>query len=173
MKPCTPLLSAALCLLMFSGVNAFAQSAKFVVASGSVAAVHGETVLVGTVGQPAIGFIRTSASIAAIGFWTPVSLKATSLHNQTTVATAQVNLSSQPNPVLKSATLSFSVPSQNHVSLVLYNALGQPVRTVVNEKLDAGSVSRQVELSGLPSGSYTALLRIGNDRSSTTLLLVN
>ncbi len=173
MKHYTPLLSAVLCLLMLSGVNALAQSAKSVVASGSISATHGDVVLLGTIGQSAIGVAQTSMSTAAIGFWTPVSLKAASLSSQSTTGTAHINLSSRPNPVLKSTTLSFSVPSPNTVSLILYNTLGQPVRTIINEKLDAGPVDRQVELSGLPSGSYTALLRIGNERSSTTLLLVD
>lgn len=172
MKHYTPLLSAALCLLMFSGVSTFAQSAKSVVASGSISATHGDVVLMGTIGQSAIGVAQTSMSIAAIGFWTPVALKAASLPSQSTAGTAHIHLSSRPNPVLKSTTLSFSVPGTNNVSLILYNALGQPVQTIINEKLDAGPVSRLVELSGLPSGSYTALLRVGNERSSTTLLLV-
>ena len=170
MKHCTPLLSTALCLLLLSGAAVLAQSTKSVLASGAVSASQGESVLLGTVGQSFIGYTGTSASVAALGFWTPVTMKLSSVDP---FAASTIILSGKPNPVRKSATLSFEIPERAQASLVLYNALGQPVETLVDGILESGAVNVQVEMEGLPSGSYTALLRIGAEQVTTTLLLVD
>ena len=47
-----------------------------------------------------------------------------------------------PNPFTKSTTISFSIASKEHVSVEVYNILGQKVRTLVDEVLDANSYSR-------------------------------
>lgn len=170
MKYCTPLLSTALCLLLLSGAAALAQSTKHVLGSGAVSTSQGETVLLGTVGQSFIGFTGTSASVAALGFWTPVTMK---LSGVDASAASAIILTGKPNPVRKSTTLSFEMPVRAQASLVLYNALGQPVETLVDGTLESGPFSVQVEMEGLPSGSYTALLRTGAERFSITLLLVD
>jgi hypothetical protein len=47
-----------------------------------------------------------------------------------------------PNPFHTTTSIKFSVPSRTHVSIEVYNILGQKVRTLVNEDLDANSYVR-------------------------------
>ena len=43
-----------------------------------------------------------------------------------------------PNPFNPTTKIEFAIPSKSHVNLVIYNALGQKVKDLVNEELDAG-----------------------------------
>lgn len=172
MKHPAPLFGATLCIIVLGAVSLFGQSNRSVSAAGAVSASNGDSYLVGTIGQAAIGHALAVATNADIGFWYT--------HHQDAVAGLTgdnvqqgLELSSSPNPFSKSTTLSFSVPVSGHVSLVLYNSLGQPVRTLHSGVLDAGSVSQELDLSALPSGKYTALLRVGDRQASTTLLLID
>lgn len=175
MKHRAPLIGAVLCFLLLGGMSMSAQTAKGVASSGGIAATQGETRLFGTIGQSAIGVARNMSSEALIGFWHTQSAKTTSAYtgNEKSGATAALELSTNPNPFSKTTTLSFSVPQAGHVSLVLYNAIGQPVRTVLNDVLEAGTTSRQIDMSELPSGSYTAVLRVGDLQAATALRLVD
>lgn len=47
-----------------------------------------------------------------------------------------------PNPFAKSTSIRFSVASKEHVSVEVYNILGQKVRTLVNESLEANTYVR-------------------------------
>lgn len=172
MKHLAPLFGAAVCIIVLGATSLSAQTSRSVAGAGAVSASNGDMHLVGTVGQAAIGHALAVATNADIGFW----------HTQRQAAVAGLTgdnvhqgleLSSSPNPFSKSTTLSFSVPVSGHVSLVLYNSLGQPMRTLHSGVLDAGSVSQELDLSGLPSGKYTALLRVGERQASTTLLLID
>ncbi len=65
-----------------------------------------------------------------------------------------------PNPAMESATVAFTV-AQNAtpVTMRVYNALGQPVETVMNgTPYDKGTYSAGVDASELPSGLYTLYL---------------
>ena len=43
-----------------------------------------------------------------------------------------------PNPFNPTTQIEFAIPSKSHVNLVIYNALGQRVKDLVDEELDAG-----------------------------------
>ncbi|NIS47837.1 MAG: choice-of-anchor B family protein [Aliifodinibius sp.] len=43
-----------------------------------------------------------------------------------------------PNPFNPSTTIAYQIPSESHVTLTIYNALGQPIRTLVNEQKSVG-----------------------------------
>ncbi|MGH2569935.1 MAG: T9SS type A sorting domain-containing protein, partial [bacterium] len=48
-----------------------------------------------------------------------------------------------PNPFRRATSIRFRVPSRQHVSIEVYNVLGQRVRTLVDETLDANSYARE------------------------------
>lgn len=48
-----------------------------------------------------------------------------------------------PNPFTKSTAIRFSIASKEHVSVEVYNILGQKVRTLVNESMEANSYVRE------------------------------
>ena len=175
MKHRAPLFGAVLCILLLGSVDLIAQTVKGVASSGGISATQGETRLMGTIGQSAIGITQTFSTEAMIGFWHTQSAKTTSAYtgNDALGNANALALSSNPNPFSKATTLSFSVPQAGHVSLVLYNSIGQPVRTLLKTELEAGTTSRLVDLSELPSGNYTAVLRVGDTQATTALRLVD
>ncbi len=59
-----------------------------------------------------------------------------------------------PNPFNPSTTISFSIPTEEFVSLKVYNSLGEEVAELVNETLSAGNYSVTFDASELTSGVY-------------------
>ncbi|RNC83643.1 MAG: T9SS C-terminal target domain-containing protein [Balneola sp.] len=66
-----------------------------------------------------------------------------------------------PNPFNPSTTLNVSLPIKAHLSIVIYNILGQKVATIANEELPAGIHYIQWDTSalGLSSGVYFAEMK--------------
>ncbi|MCB0662561.1 MAG: T9SS type A sorting domain-containing protein, partial [Saprospiraceae bacterium] len=68
-----------------------------------------------------------------------------------------------PNPAVNQTTISFSTPSTANVSLVVMNAYGQVVKTVLdNTKLTAGDYNEVVNTTDMPAGIYFYSLRAEN-----------
>jgi hypothetical protein len=59
-----------------------------------------------------------------------------------------------PNPFNPSTTIGYSLPHRSHVTLSVFNTLGQHVATLVNGDIDAGYHSVQYDGSSLSSGVY-------------------
>jgi len=59
-----------------------------------------------------------------------------------------------PNPFNPSTTIEFSIPSRQFVSLVVYDVLGQAVKTLVNEELETGKYNVTLNANELTSGVY-------------------
>lgn len=77
-----------------------------------------------------------------------------------------------PNPFNPATTLGFTLPRPAHVTLTIYNLLGEAVATLADETLPAGDHVRTWTAEGLPSGPYVYRLRSGDQVRSRTLLLV-
>ena len=67
-----------------------------------------------------------------------------------------------PNPFNPTTTIEYSLPQAVHVSLKIYNALGEQVSVVVDETQSAGVKKSQVEAGNLSSGVYFYRLVAGN-----------
>jgi hypothetical protein len=59
-----------------------------------------------------------------------------------------------PNPLNPSTTITFDLPKATHVTLNVYNTLGQCVATLVNEQRQPGRYDVQFDGSKLTSGVY-------------------
>jgi hypothetical protein len=59
-----------------------------------------------------------------------------------------------PNPFNPSTTIEYSLPAGSHVSLRLYNILGQEVATLVDRTQDAGRHTLRYDAAALPTGVY-------------------
>ncbi len=59
-----------------------------------------------------------------------------------------------PNPFNPLTRINYELPITNYVSIKVYDALGNEVETLVNEKQNAGSYSVDFNAASLPSGIY-------------------
>ena len=59
-----------------------------------------------------------------------------------------------PNPFNPSTTIQYSVPQKSHVTLKIYNTLGQEVTTLVDEEQEAGEHDVQFSPKGTASSAY-------------------
>jgi hypothetical protein len=77
-----------------------------------------------------------------------------------------------PNPFNPSTTIRYVLPYRSHVTLTVYNMLGQQVAQIVNGEVDAGNHDVQFNASNLASGVYFYRIQAGNFVESKALLLV-
>ncbi len=77
-----------------------------------------------------------------------------------------------PNPFNPSTRIGFSVQVSGFTSLKVYNVLGQEVRTLVRDRLDAGRHQVHFDGSTLPSGVYFYRLESGGQSAVRKLLLL-
>jgi plastocyanin len=66
-----------------------------------------------------------------------------------------------PNPFNPATTISFDIPFSTHVSIKVYNLIGEVVATIVNENMSAGSYSKIWNAASIPSGVYFYQLHAG------------
>jgi len=76
-----------------------------------------------------------------------------------------------PNPFNPSTSISYQIPKDGFVNLVVYNILGQVVSTLVNEHQTIGKYSVRFNESNLPSGVYIYKLHAGEFSSVKKMLL--
>lgn len=66
-----------------------------------------------------------------------------------------------PNPFNPTTTISYQLPAVSQVVLKIYDVLGREVKTLVDEREDAGSHSIAFNADGFPSGVYFYRLQSG------------
>ena len=77
-----------------------------------------------------------------------------------------------PNPFNPVTTIRFGIPARLHVTLTVFNALGQQVATLLNGDQEAGYHDARFDGSGLASGVYFYRLRAGDYIDTKRLILV-
>ena len=77
-----------------------------------------------------------------------------------------------PNPFYTSTTIRFTLPEESHVVLTLFNALGQELKTMVNQRLQAGI--HEITLNGdqFSGGLLFYSLKAGGTASTKKMILV-
>ncbi|MCP4582120.1 MAG: T9SS type A sorting domain-containing protein [candidate division Zixibacteria bacterium] len=81
-------------------------------------------------------------------------------------------LSNYPNPFNASTTISFAIDKPQHVSLKVYDIMGQEIKTLINTRLDAGMHSIKFDASDLASGFYLYKLETGEFTECSRMLLL-
>lgn len=77
-----------------------------------------------------------------------------------------------PNPFNPSTTIRYGLPTRSHVTLSVYNPLGQLVAALVNGVQDAGYYDVRFNGAGLASGVYICRLIAGTYAETKKLLLL-
>jgi hypothetical protein len=76
-----------------------------------------------------------------------------------------------PNPFNPSTVISYELPLEAHVTLTVFNTIGQIVGELVNCEMEAGVHEVKFDPSGLSSGAYFYQLRAGDFVQSKKLML--
>ncbi len=77
-----------------------------------------------------------------------------------------------PNPFNPTTSIRFELPVSEFVNLTVYNMLGQPIATLVNQQLSAGDHQVQFNALDLGSGTYIYRIQAGSFISSKRMMLV-
>jgi photosystem II stability/assembly factor-like uncharacterized protein len=77
-----------------------------------------------------------------------------------------------PNPFNPLTRINYELPITNYVSIKIYDALGNEVKTLVNEKQNAGSYSVDFNAASLPSGIYFYKLVTENFSETRKMILI-
>jgi type IX secretion system substrate protein len=67
-----------------------------------------------------------------------------------------------PNPFNPSTKISFRLSKINHVKLTVFDILGSEVRTLINERIQAGDYTLDFDASNLSSGIYLYKIEVGD-----------
>ncbi len=76
-----------------------------------------------------------------------------------------------PNPFNPTTLISFSLPHECYVRLIILNLLGEEVGTIVEKDLPAGTFSARWDASGFPSGVYFYKIQAGQYTQSKKMVL--
>jgi hypothetical protein len=94
------------------------------------------------------------------------------VHNNKQIPGHFVLYQNYPNPFNPYTVISYQLPLTNNVQLIIYDILGREVKTLVNEKQNAGSYQIEFDGSNYPSGIYFYRIEAGNFVESKKMMLV-
>lgn len=77
-----------------------------------------------------------------------------------------------PNPFNPVTNIEFSLPKNELVKLVIYDAAGREIETLVNSQLNAGTYKAEWNASGYPSGVYFYSINAGSFSKTNKMILV-
>lgn len=77
-----------------------------------------------------------------------------------------------PNPFNPVTTISFDLNENSHVTLTIYNSLGQEVATLVDKKMTVGYKGIVWDASNMPSGTYFYTIKAGEYTETRKMVLL-
>jgi hypothetical protein len=113
-------------------------------------------------------------SLGHRGCWSPEQLMVpASVRDAVTGVQAQIAMSIVPNPVRADAHVNFTLRKRSDVNLTLFDNLGRTVSSAASATFDAGRHQMTIEVSHLPTGTYSLLLQAGDEIGSETIVVVH
>ncbi len=77
-----------------------------------------------------------------------------------------------PNPFNPTTNIQFQIPNDSYVKLTVYNSLGQPVSTLIDQEMQSGLHQANFVGNELPSGIYFYKLEAGNFMQMNKMILL-
>jgi hypothetical protein len=105
---------------------------------------------------------------SVVGF-TMTPTRADNLRQLPKAAVLQQNF---PNPFNPSTTIGYGLPERSHVTLTVYNTLGQQIATLEEGEIEAGFHEVNFDASSLASGVYLYRLTAGDYVRTRRLVLL-
>ena len=81
-------------------------------------------------------------------------------------------LPNYPNPFNSSTVIRFALPEAAKVELVVYDAMGRQVKTLVDRQMEGGNHTTTWKVEGIPSGTYFYRLTAGSYTQTKTMQIV-
>jgi hypothetical protein len=165
-------------IIMSCGLFASARAQDTIVISvfgnGVSISQTGNHRLSATLGQPLIGVGSNDSITIYGGFWTSIIDIATSTEQiEESTLPQEFSLNQNyPNPFNPTTIISWQLPVSGHVSLKVYDIIGNEVATLVNEEKPAGNYEISFDASGLSSGVYFYKLTSGNFIKTKKMILL-
>ncbi|HET6399957.1 MAG TPA: T9SS type A sorting domain-containing protein [Candidatus Kapabacteria bacterium] len=130
---------------------------KAVISSGGASASSNATTQMGsTAGQPVVGVASNSQMRAEFGFWIP-SAAPSAVGAGAPAMT--LGLQAWPNPASDGTKLTLTIGSASDLDLRLFDITGKQVRSIFSGPA-SGTLNLDLDVSGLPAGSYILAARI-------------
>ncbi len=92
--------------------------------------------------------------------------------NNTAVPTSYMLQQNYPNPFNPTTNIRYSIPVASKVTITIYDALGNEVKTLVNEYKSIGNYVESFDASNLSSGIYFYTLRAGEYVQTKKMALI-
>ena len=96
----------------------------------------------------------------------------TRIDDNTPIPAQFVVLSNYPNPFNAATSISYFIQNSEHITLSIYNLLGQHVETIVDDKQQPGKHSITWDASDHPSGLYFARLKTAESEQNIKMVLL-
>jgi hypothetical protein len=77
-----------------------------------------------------------------------------------------------PNPFTGQTLIKYQTPTYGKASIIVYDLLGRPVKTLVDEMKEPGEYTAGFDASGLPAGIYMYTLTAGSTRLTKKMCLM-
>jgi hypothetical protein len=141
-----------LCLALPQAVFAGEHIVRDVIAGGGGSTSSAEHLLLHTVGQPVIDLTISTDFTQEQGFWYLPWFLVTGA--ETPGAFAYRLDQNYPNPFNPVTMIRFSLTRPSRVTIRIYDVAGRLVRTLIDERMEAGEHSLPFEARDLASGVY-------------------
>jgi hypothetical protein len=141
---------------------------------GFVVSSSPTTTLQSAVGQGFVGTTLGTNTIIYSGFLADplFSGVVTSIAEEGEIPKEYALSQNYPNPFNPTTTIESALPHTSHVSLKVYNLLGQEVLTLVDEEKSAGVYRVQFNAMELASGLYVYRMRAGEYVATKKLMVL-
>ncbi|MFC1799699.1 T9SS type A sorting domain-containing protein [Candidatus Eisenbacteria bacterium] len=144
-----------LAVMLISASHAGVTLEHSVVGSGAGVTGNGTASVSTTLGQAIVGAASGSPYVNEIGFWFQPEHYLAGLDTLQSLLPYAFELGPGcPNPFVNSASLRFSVPCKSRVTIALYDVEGRLMRKLIDEEVEQGHHSVQLDGSGLLPGVY-------------------
>jgi hypothetical protein len=165
----------ALCFIFL--VEADSQNAAVSWSSfnmGYTASSSSGTIARSVVGQSFVGRMRENDKFIESGFLADTLFRGSivGVIDEMIVPTEFRLEQNYPNPFNPRTTIHFQLPSKSHVTLRVYDILGQELETLINEEREAGMYILQYDGLNLTSGIYFYRLQAGSYSETKKLILL-
>jgi hypothetical protein len=142
-----------------------------VISSGAVYSGTPGYRVVGTVGQPLTGNTGNHLNRIISGFWDN-RLEITSADEQQLLPAEFRMDQNYPNPFNPSTTIRYGVAEQSHVSIRIFNIVGEELAVLVNEEKEAGWYTVNFNPRRFASGVYIYTMNAKNYYSTKKMIFL-